>query len=318
MQIAPLTQAHFPAAAALFVANLRRQRSLTPALPAVLEDSEQVMQKLAWLISAGPAFAALENGRLVGFLGSILVTRFRGTDRKGAYVPEWGHAAAEGYASTVYRALYRAAAEQWAAAGCQVHAISILAHDRAVVELWFWNGFGLTVLDAVRAVEPLAGQPVVTSLIVRKATPADADALALLDEEHCRHYTAAPVFMAPPHRNDAAEFAAFLSRPDNSVWLATDGDIPAGFLRFDGYEVDGVGVLEGGQTAFINGAYLRPAYRGQHAAPAMLDAALRDYAGKGFTCCAVNFESFNPEAAVFWPRYFDLVCLSLTRIPETA
>ena len=49
-----------------------------------------------------------------------------------------------------------------------------------------------------------------------------------------------------------------------------------------------------------------------------LDAALRDYADQGFTCCAVNFESFNPEAALFWPRYFDPVCYSLTRIPETA
>lgn len=97
-----------------------------------------------------------------------------------------------------------------------------------------------------------------------------------------------------------------------------EGDIPAGFLRFDGYDVDGVGVLEGEQTVFINGAYLRPANRGQRATPAMLDAALRDYDDKGFTCCAVNFESFNPEAALFWPRYFDPVCLSLTRIPEIA
>ncbi len=124
--------------------------------------------------------------------------------------------------------------------------------------------------------------------------------------------------MAPPHQNDAAEFAAFLARPRNAAWLALDGDTPAGFLRFDGYEVEGVGILEGDHTVFINGAWLRPAYRGQRLTPAMLDAALRDYADQGFTCCAVNFESFNPEAALFWPRYFDPVCLSLTRIPETA
>jgi hypothetical protein len=318
MQISPLTEAHLPAAASLFVAGLRRQRALTPALSARLEDVDHVVQKLAWLIGAGPAFAVLEDGRLVGFLGTILVPGFRGTGRKGAYVPEWGHGAAKGRAPAIYRALYRAAAERWAAAGCQVHAISILAHDRAAVDLWFWNGFGLTNVDAVRPLQPLADQPLVAILAVRKATADDADALALLDEEHCRHYTAAPVFMAPPHQNNAAEFAAFIAKPDNSIWLAMDGDIPAGFLRFDGYEVDGVGVLEGEQTAFINGAYLRPVYRGQRAAPAMLDAALRDYAARNFASCAVNFESFNPEAALFWPRYFDPVCLSLTRIPETA
>ena len=198
-----------------------------------------------------------------------------------------------------------------------MHAISILAHDRAVVDQWFWQGFGLTVVDAVRPVQPLAA-PAPVSLTIRKATPADAGLLAALDAEHCRHYTASPIFMAPPHQNDAAEFAAFLARPRNAAWLALDGDSPAGFLRFDGYEVDGVGILEGERTVFINGAWLRPAYRGQRLAPAMLDAALRDYEDQGFTCCAVNFESFNPEAALFWPRYFDPVCYSLTRIPETA
>jgi hypothetical protein len=52
-------------------------------------------------------------------------------------------------------------------------------------------------------------------------------------------------------------------------------------------------------------------------AAALLDAALRDYASQGFTCCAVNFESFNPEAVSFWMRYFEPVCLSVLRVPET-
>ena len=249
MQIIPLTTTHLPAAAALFTAALRRQRELTPALPAQLEDEGLVIQKLEWLLGAGPAFGALDAGELIGFLGTILVPHFRNTARKGAYVPEWGHAAAPGRTAAVYPALYRAAAAEWAEAGCQVHAISILAHDRAAVDQWFWQGFGLTVVDAVRPVQPLAaslpGLPPV-SLTIRKATPADAALLAALDDEHCRHYTASPIFMAPPHQNDEAEFAAFLARPHNAAWLALDGVTPAGFLRFDGYEVDGVGILEGG------------------------------------------------------------------------
>jgi hypothetical protein len=316
MDIVPLTTAHLPAATSLFTANLRRQRAQTPALPALLTDDSLVEQKLAWLLDAGPAFAALDAGELIGYLGTIRVSRFRNTDRKGAYVPEWGHGAAAGRASFVYPALYRAAAAHWADAGCQVHAISILAHDRATVEQWFWQGFGLTVVDAVRPVQPLAAPPV--SLTIRKATPADAPLLAALDAEHCRHYTASPIFMAPPHQSTEAEFASFLARPHNAAWLALDGATPAGFLRFDGYDVDGVGILEAEQTVFISGAWLRPVYRGRRLTPAMLAAALRDYAGQGFTCCAVNFESFNPEAALFWPRYFDPVCFSLTRIPETA
>jgi GNAT superfamily N-acetyltransferase len=67
----------------------------------------------------------------------------------------------------------------------------------------------------------------------------------------------------------------------------------------------------------ISGAYVRPAYRGQHVETALLDAALRDYQGLGFTSCAVNFESFNPEAVSFWMKCLEPVCISMTRVSET-
>jgi hypothetical protein len=57
-------------------------------------------------------------------------------------------------------------------------------------------------------------------------------------------------------------------------------------------------------------------YRGRKAL-ALWDAALRDYADRGLTCCTVNFESFNPEAAPFWMKYFDPVGLSVMRVPES-
>ena len=44
--------------------------------------------------------------------------------------------------------------------------------------------------------------------------------------------------------------------------------------------------------------------------------ALRDYAAQGFGRCSVDFEAFNVEAATFWLKYFDPVCLSVTRVPE--
>jgi ribosomal protein S18 acetylase RimI-like enzyme len=80
--------------------------------------------------------------------------------------------------------------------------------------------------------------------------------------------------------------------------------------------IDGVAMVESDHTIGITGAYVQPAYRGRKAAVALLDAALRDYAQRGFTCCTVNFESFNPEAAAFWMKYFELVGLSLMRVPE--
>jgi GNAT superfamily N-acetyltransferase len=257
----------------------------------------------------------MEKGQLVGYMGWFIVEQFRDTDRRAAYVPEWGHAAADKDKQRIYQALYRAASTQWARAGCDTHAITLLAHDRAAEQAWYWNGFGLTVVDTIRVAEPLA-QPVHTALTIRKATVYDADMLEVLDTEHCAHYTQPPVFMTPRTITTADAWREFISRENNTVWMAADGNTPAGFIRFDGNDGDGVGILEGADSVFISGAYVREAYRGQRAAPALLDAALRDYQSRSFTRCTVNFESFNPEAAMFWMRYFSPVAWSLVRVPE--
>lgn len=317
MKIYPFDPKYLPQAAELFVQNLAVQRGAAPSLSDRLEHPHRAATKLAQLFQRSPGVMAVEDdGRLAGYMGWFIVDHFRGTHRRAAYVPEWGHAALAGRRPDIYRALYRTAAEQWRAAGCDVHAITLLAHDQAAQQVWFWNGFGLLVVDAVRPMQPLATL-VHTDLAVRAATLDDAAHLAALDAEHCQHYARSPIFMAPRAGDSADQFVPFLSCPKNSVWLALDGEQPVGFLRFEGYDFDCAAIVQSDQTIRINGAFVRPAYRGRRAAAALLDAALRHYAGRGFTCCAVDFESFNPEAAVFWMRYFEPVAFSLTRVPET-
>lgn len=313
LTIKPLQPAHYAAAATLFAANYAQLRAAIPELPAAFTDPAATVARLAQM--TGRALAAFDGATLAGYLCWWQSTNFRRSGRRGAYVPEWGHATLPGRATEVYRALYRAAATEWAAAGNQVHAISLLATDESARETWFWNGFGLLVVDAARPVAPLPA-PVVTPLTIRPAAPADAPSIAGLDAAHVRHYAAPPVHMAPAAADDPDFFRAFLAKPKNSIWLALSGDEPVGFMRFTGEEFDAVAVLESDTAAFCDGLYVRPAYRGQRAAPAMLAAALDRYARLGLTALYTNFESFNPEAATFWPRYFRPVCYSLLRTPE--
>ena len=102
----------------------------------------------------------------------------------------------------------------------------------------------------------------------------------------------------------------------NSIWLALDHNSLIGFIRCAGYDFDGVAMVESEQMIAITGAYMRPAYRGQKVACAVLGAALRDYADRGLTCCTVNFESFNPEAVTFGLKDFEPAGLSVVRVPE--
>jgi hypothetical protein len=62
--------------------------------------------------------------------------------------------------------------------------------------------------------------------------------------------------------------------------------------------------------------YVRPDQCGSGLGPALLDAALADFAARRLVRCTVDFESFNPAAAAFWLRYFQPACFSLVRVPE--
>jgi ribosomal protein S18 acetylase RimI-like enzyme len=315
MEIRPLDPAFLPQAAALFGEKFKRLRQAVTCVPDRLQEPQPVIDRLAHLVDNYPAFMALDGGRLVGYLAAWLVDDFRGAGRKAAYSPEWGHAALPGQNHLIYRALYRLAADRWAESGCQTHAITLLAGDHMAEKTWFWNGFGLLVVDAVRSTGLLGISPSMT-FSVSKAAMDDIPILCALDEEHWRHYTRSPIFMPPRPGWSVDQAGEFLSQPHNSVWLALDGSSPAGFMRFAAMQRDSVDILDAASVIYISGAYVRPAYRGRGIAAHLLDLALQDYARLGFTCCSVDFESANPEAASFWPRYFEPVRYSLMRSPE--
>jgi GNAT superfamily N-acetyltransferase len=316
MQIVSFEPVHVPEAAAMFARAFRALRRTAPLLSDRMKDPAEAARRLSEMSAAGAGVAALDGARLIGFLaGWWPIERFRGADRIGAYVPEWAHAATGGDRAAVYRALYRAISARWAAVECDVHAITLLANDRAALDAWFWNGFGLGTVDAVRPMTPINAPPP-DGFTVRAGAPADVSALAALDAEHNRHYSMPPVFMAPRTAADPAAWEAFLARPDNTAWLAEDAGGPFGFIRFDANDFDGADAAVPDAGAFISGAYVRSDRRGRGAAAAILDAALRHYGDRGLTCCALDFEAFNPEAASFWMKYFEPVCYSLMRVPE--
>lgn len=140
MRIYPFNPQYLTQAAELFVQHLAALRRSVPSLSGRLERPDLVTTELAQLFQRCPGVMAVEDGRLAGYLGWFIVERFRGADRRGAYVPEWAHATLAEGRPDIYRALYRAAAEQWSAAGCGVHAITLLAHDESARHTWFWNG----------------------------------------------------------------------------------------------------------------------------------------------------------------------------------
>jgi GNAT superfamily N-acetyltransferase len=315
MQIIPFDSSHIPAAAAIFSQQFKHQRQAVLSLPNRFEDQAEVITLIEGMLQKHSGVAAIVDGELVGYLLWFYINNFRNARRKAAYCPVWAHAAHPDSQSVIDRALYRAASTQWAEAGCEVHAITLLAYDEAAIQTWFWSGFGLTVVDAIRPITPFGYEPQ-PGVSIRQAQLDDIEILADLEAEHWHHYLAAPVFMNPAPPSPPAEFAELLKSPGGSAWLAFVDDQPAGYLRLEAAGSGAAEIVAADTTVSITGAYVIPALRGRKIAPALLDAALHNYVGRGYLACSVDFESLNPEASVFWMRHFEPVCYSLLRVPE--
>jgi ribosomal protein S18 acetylase RimI-like enzyme len=315
LKILPFGAEFIPDAAVMFYDHFQALLRSVPVLPDVFNQPQVVEQKLSTLRSRFPTFAAVENGRLVGFLGGYILNDLRGMGRKSVYCPEWGHAALPDRKNEIYRALYHAAAQEWTAQEVRTHALGILAHDTEARDVWFWNGFGLLVVDAVRSLAPLNAVPG-ADVTIRLAGLEDAQTAAQLEAEHWQHYTRPPVLMHANPPDDAAALREMLNQPGNTLWLAEWRGEPVGMLRLETHSHGAADIVQAEGVAAITGLYVRSQARGQGAAAAMLDAALAHYRALDYKCCSVDFESFNPTAAAFWMKYFQPVCFSLMRHPE--
>jgi ribosomal protein S18 acetylase RimI-like enzyme len=315
ISIATLIPADFPDAGSLFREGFLRLCKQVPELPARILEESVLKEKLERLSQSHTISGAFEGEKLVGYLGAFFIDDFRDTGRKAAFSPEWAHAVQKGAEARINNLLYREAAALWGSQGCTMHAITLLAGNAVEEKVWFWNSFGMIVVDALRSTQTLnASLP--EGFSIRQASPDDAAAICELEAEHCQHYSAPPVCMPPRSVSTTEEMGEFLTRSPNSIYLAWHGDHPAAYIQFEKTTFGGASVIQAEDSIAITGAYTRPTFRGRNLAASLLDEGLKAYAERGFTRCSVDFESMNPEAASFWMRYFKPVCFSLVRYPE--
>lgn len=313
--ITPLRQAHIESCSQLFVNKFTAFRETFPELPDLLTNQAIIKGKIDHLLDIGAGLVALQGDTPIGYLMWVEVENFRNTDRKTAYLPEYAHGVVQPNGINIYQHLNHAAADQWFRDGCQAQAITLLANDPYLHDFWFWNGFGMTVVDAIRKVEPLPAK-VSAALEICKATLDDVPGLVQIEIQHAQYYSQAPTLMVAPTPSDAIEFTAILQNEHNTVWLALDQGQLVGYLRIEGISHGASNVVRVESNAAITGLFALPQSRGKGIGSALLQAAMEELDRQGYQTCSVDFESINPDASNFWLRYFKPFCYSLIRVPE--
>jgi GNAT superfamily N-acetyltransferase len=314
IQIVPFAQEYLEQAASMVAARYRAARGLIPFLPARFEEPEAILPRLQDHAGSVPGVAALREGRLVGYLLTLLVMN-RG--ERLAYVPDCGHAADAAGRYDIYRQMYAAVADQWLAHGCFWHAITFYPDEREALEAWFSVGFGLAVIDSLReldlACELGPAQQPAAAVEVRRARPVDVDWVAPLELALERHLSAPPVYLPLIIEDGRRGLERWLADEAHALWLAFQDGEAVAYLRLEPSE--GLVLPTSAETTVsITGAFTREEARGQGIGAALLQHAFNWARSAGYVHCSVDFESANIPGSRFWlGSGFQPVCHSLMR-----
>ncbi|MBQ2957527.1 MAG: GNAT family N-acetyltransferase [Clostridia bacterium] len=286
------------------------ERAHAAALP-----EEPRIPPLEGLAQNGLGVAAVEDGKLLGFLGAYGPWKpvFCTPDVSGVFSPLHAHAVQREDRVRLWRRLYQAAAEKWAQAGAASHAITLFAHDCGAREALYMYGFGVRCLDMMRPMKGIAAGGGWTCSELPHARHGE---LTPLRRELAAHLAQSPSFM----HHEPEQLEAWLRRKAGAgsrVFVAERNGRIAAYIEADG---EGENFLTGASgTANICGAYCLPAYRGMGAAQAALNAMISALKDEGYVRLGVDCESMNPTALGFWSKYFDIYTHSVVRrIDENA
>jgi GNAT superfamily N-acetyltransferase len=305
VKITQLKEKHLANAAELVCASYRALRKSLPILPTSYEREPVILEKLQDLYTGAEGVVALQDGQVVGFMMGIILNEFMG--RRTAYSLEWANAARLEDRRMVYEEMYTRISRTWLVQGCYRHLVSLMASDPPGIETWYWLGFGLVNVDGVREIAPVANSP--TSLEVRRAGVEETADLVELGLRLERHEYEAPTFWLHP----SDDYTEWIKNSQNAAWLAYADKECVGFMAFEpGLECE-CELLRDKTTINISAAFTRPSARSRGIATALLNQGLSWAQSRGYTRCAVDFESMNTLATRFWTRWFKPVNYSLTR-----
>lgn len=303
-----VNEKHVNAAADLIMAAYNEEKIVVPFLPDGQDYLNIFKESIGYLFNNGTGVAAVCKGELIGFLAGFEIPEFFGKC-KGIYSPIYGHGGIKKYRNKVYQELYKRAADLWVKKACMNHAVTFFAHDRETIDTWFWQGFGMRCVDAIREVAPIhANNP---NIIISKAGVGDIPALADIHRRHNQYYRNSPVFMPREEEDPIQDLTEWLEQQNHHLWIAyRDGKL-LGYMRIEPSAE--TFVSKDPNVMNITGAYTVDTERKSGIGALLLETIQQWLLENGYPLCGVDFESINTAGSNFWTKYFTPYTYSMVR-----
>ncbi len=269
---------------------------------------ETIEAYLIQQIEKGNAIIAKADRTLVGYIAWMCVDFHK---ERTAFCPIVGHAALTEDEEGIYQALYTASSQKWVQDNRFNHLWMTFYDDIDLRDMLYDIGFGSYVIDACQKVSENMLQTNCPYRITG-AVSDDADALLKLANETNQYYLDSPIFLK---REEYSRDYIVQMISQNGVFVAWDNDRLIGVMSISidqGYHFERLTTTDSGYITNI-GAFVESEYRGRGVGTRLLKEVF-DYcaeAGKPFV--HVDFETANPYANKFWPKYLKPAIRSVKR-----
>jgi GNAT superfamily N-acetyltransferase len=259
-------------------------------------------------IEQGNAIIAKKDKTIVGYMAWMCVNFH---NERTAFCPTIGHAALEENEKSIYHALYIAASQKWVQDNRFNHLWMTFYDDNELKDMLYDTGFGPYVMDACQKVSKNILQ-VNCPYRITRAVSNDADALLKLENELNQYFLVSPIFLKREEckRDDIVHFIS-----QNGVFVAWDNDCLIGVMSLkvdQGFHFEKLTTADSGYIG-RPGAFVKLEYRGKGVGTSLLKEIFSYCAEAGKPFIHVSYETANPFANRFWPKYFKPVIRSVRR-----
>lgn len=298
MEIVEFKAEHAEPAARILDENYQAEKRHVPVLPKFHVDKELIRSMAGNHLGV----AAFEGERMLGFLickGPFNAFEIPGV--KGVFSPLHGNGAVLEGRHELYARMYQSAAKKWAAAGAVSHAVCFFAHDEILREMFYQYGFGLRTVDAVWNMEGICGQVSEENVIFRELRQREFALAYPFYQRTSEHLKESPTFFWHPPKEPEEFLRDAKARGDRFFVAEVTGTAAACYV----VSKEGESFISSVSDMLnICGAYCLLEYRGRNIAGRLLRFVAETLKNEGVSLLGVDYESFNPAARGFWPKYF--------------